>query len=78
MRAGRNPQGSLSQLNSDCDNDGDDGGGKFDARYTSSMRGARNNMNMAENKSSTAAGSTHRDNNYRTSDTHNSRPEIQR
>jgi len=68
---------SLCQLSSGGNNDGDGGGSKFDARYTNSMRGPCNNTNRVENKNSTAAGSNHRDNNYRPWDRHNTRPEIQ-
>ena len=58
-------------------NDAGGGGSKLDARDTSGVRG-RNNTGMVENKSNTASCSTHRDNNYNTSDSrHNSRPEIQ-
>ena len=53
-------------------------GSKLYARDTSDMRGPCNNMGIVENKNSTAACSTHTDNNYSTSDSrHNSRPEIQ-
>jgi len=60
------------QLNSGSDNDGDDGGGKLDARCTRSI-GCHCNTNMAGNKSSTVADSTRRDNNCSVSDKRNSR-----
>src|SRR6266576_5356664 len=63
---------TLCQINRGGDNDGDGGGGKFDPRYTSGIGYQSNNTNMAENKSSTAAGNTRRDNNCTVSDRHNS------
>src|SRR2546430_206369 len=64
------------QLNRGSDNDGDDGGGKFDPRYTSGIGCHCSNTNMVGNKSSTVADSTHTGNNYRLWDKRNSRPEI--
>src|SRR6266576_2908506 len=64
------------ELNSGSDNDGDDGGGKLDARCTRSI-GCHCNTNMAGNKSSTVADSTRRDNNCSASDKRNSRLGIQ-
>jgi hypothetical protein len=69
-------QAALRQLNSGSDNDGDGGAGKFDARYTRNIGCQSNNTSKAENKSSTAAGNTHKDNNCSTTDGHNNRPEI--
>src|SRR6266404_9476739 len=66
-------QAALCQLNRGGDNDGDDGGSKFDARYTRSIGCHRNNTNTAGNKSSTAADSTRKDNNYSALDKRNSR-----
>ena len=63
---------TLCQLNSGCDNNGDDGGGKLDARCTRSI-GCHCNTNMAGNKSSTAADSTRTDNNYSALDRRKSR-----
>ena len=64
-------QAALCQLNRGGDNDGDDGGSKFDARYTRSIGCHRNNTNTAGNKSSTAADSTRKDNNYSALDKRN-------
>ena len=67
---------TLCQLNSGSDNDGDDGGGKLDARCTRNI-GCHCNTNMAGNKSSTVADSTRRDNNCSVSDKRNSHLGIQ-
>src|SRR4029077_3386189 len=67
----------LCQFNSGSDDGGDGGGSTFDLHCTRNIDCRCNSTNMAENKSSTAAGSTRRDNNCSVSDKRNSRPETQ-
>ncbi len=64
---------ALRRLNRGGDNDGDGGGDKFGPHCTKSIAYRCNSTNTVGNKSSTAAGSARRDNNYSALDKRNSR-----